>query len=324
MVVTPYPAAADDEVVALDAVVRRFDEVTALDRLDLRVRRGEVVGLLGHNGAGKTTSVRVISGLLAVDAGSVRVLGMDPQLDGPAIRRRLGVLPARPIVDDRLTGRGNLRFTAEVFGLDREGLDERITTLLASFDLLARADDRAGGYSTGMRQRLGLARVLLTDPELLLLDEPTAALDPVAARSVRRTLGELARDAHRSVVLCTHDLAEAEPLCDRVVVLERGRVVAEGAPAELTASHGAGGLLVEVGVDDTEVAHTHLGRIARGEVDREGAGRLRAAGVARDDVPGLVQALAAARVTVYEVRRLEPTLEDVYLALHARDEEVAR
>jgi ABC-2 type transport system ATP-binding protein len=311
------PVRDGDTVIALDRITRRFGDVTALDHLDLHVRRGEVVGLLGHNGAGKTTTVRVVAGLLATDAGSARVLGADPLVDGAAVRARLGVLPARPIVDDRLTARGNLRFAADVFGLPREGLAGRIDAALDTFELLDRADDRVGGYSTGMRQRLGLARVLLTDPELLLLDEPTAALDPVAARAVRRTLADLARDDARTVVLCTHDLAEAELLCDRVVVLERGRVVATGSPAELTAEHGVGGLLLEVAPEDTEVARTHLGRIATGAVDREGGGRVRAAGVPRTAVPGLVRSLTAAQVTVFEVRRLEPTLEDVYLDLHA-------
>lgn len=315
--VPAWPRGRDvDEVLALDGVVRRFEEVTALDGFDLHVRRGEVVALLGHNGAGKTTAVRIAAGLLAADAGSVRVLGLDPVVDGPAVRAGLGVLPARPGVDDRLTGEANLRFTADVFGLPREGLSERIAGLLATFELSERATTRVGGWSTGMRQRLGLARVLLTDPQLLLLDEPTAALDPVAARSVRRTLADLAREERRTVVLCTHDLAEAELLCDRVVVLERGRVVAGGSPAELTARHGVGGVLLEVADDDVEVALGWLSRVASGEVVREGAGRLTASGVAREAVPDLVRGLAADEVTVYELRRLEPTLEDVYLALH--------
>jgi ABC-2 type transport system ATP-binding protein len=311
-----YGGADDTHALALHGVVRRFGSLTALDRLELQVSPGEVVALLGHNGAGKTTTVRVVAGLLATDAGSVQVLGLDPLVDGAAVRGRLGVLPARPVVDDRLTARGNLRFAADAFGLPRDGLAERIDAALDRLELLDRGDDRVGGFSTGMRQRLGLARVLLTDPELLLLDEPTASLDPVAARTVRRIVSDLARDEQRTVVLCTHDLAEAELLCDRVVVLEHGRVVAAGSPAELTSAHGVGGLLVEVAHDDTEVAARHLAAVATGEVEREGAGRLRAAGVPRTAVPEVVAALAAAGATVFEVRRLEPTLEDVYLDLH--------
>jgi ABC-type multidrug transport system ATPase subunit len=301
-------------------VTRRFGEVTAVDALDLEVQRGEVVGLLGHNGAGKTTTVRLLAGLLAPDAGHVRVAGMDPTTEGAQVRQRLGVLPSQPVVDARLTARQNLRFAAELFGLRTDDLDARIDVTLADFDLDGRGDERVSGFSTGMRQRLSLARVLLSDPDTLLLDEPTAALDPVAARQVRRRLSALAQEEHRTVVLCTHDLAEAEQLCDRVVVLEHGRVVLEGSPAELAAAHGVGGVLLEVAPDQVEAVRDRLSRTAvAGEVDIDAAGRVRATGVPRDEIPGLVWALATDHLAVYEVRRLDPTLEEVYLALHDRD-----
>lgn len=310
-------------VVRLEAVERRFGAVTALDGVDLEVSRREVIGLLGHNGAGKTTAVRVLAGLLAADAGRVEVLGMDPVAQGDEVRRRIGVLPARPVVDERLTAAANLRFAAEVFGLPRHGLDDRIDAALRRFELEERRDDRVAGFSTGMRQRLSLARVLLSEPEVLLLDEPTAALDPVAARSVRRMLAGLAREEERTVLLCTHDLGEAEMLCDRVVVLEHGRVVATGSPSELAAEHGVGGVLVEVESSQVPVALEVLGEVTAEDPQVEGAGRIRAVGVARSAVPGLVTSLTKADVTVYEVRRLDPTLEDVYLRLHHRDRDGA-
>jgi ABC-2 type transport system ATP-binding protein len=305
-------------VLELEGVTRTFGDVIAIDDLTLRVARGEVLGLLGHNGAGKTTTVRLLAGLLAADRGTVRVDGLDPVVDGPQVRARLGVLPAKSIVDDRLTAVQNLRFAADVFGVPSDDLDRRIADALGAFELGDRGDERVSGYSTGMRQRLSLARVLLPDPEVLLLDEPTSALDPIAARQVRRALAELAQAQHRTVVLCTHDLGEAEQLCDRVVVLERGRIVADGSPAALAAEHGTGGVLLEVAPHDVAVARALLAPMASAEVEVEGAGRLRASGVARDRVPALVAALAAERIDVYEVRRLDPTLEDVYLALHGR------
>jgi ABC-type multidrug transport system ATPase subunit len=302
----------------LDGVVRRFGEVTALREVTLHVRAGEVVGLLGHNGAGKTTTVRMLAGLLTADEGTVAVRGLDPTVDGPAVRGQLGVLPATPVVDDRLTGVENLRFAADVFGVPTAGLDERIARALAAFELQDRGAERVAGYSTGMRQRLALARVLLPDPEILLLDEPTSALDPIAARQVRRALAALARDRDRTVVLCTHDLMEADQLCDRVVVLEHGRIVADGSPAELTAAHGTGAIQLEVAIADLAAAQDSLAQIATGPVEAEGGGRLRATGLTREQVPTLVRALAARHVEVFEVRRLDPTLEDVYLALHGR------
>jgi ABC-type multidrug transport system ATPase subunit len=309
---------AAHSAIELVGVDRHFGEVTALEGLSVAVAPGEVVALLGHNGAGKTTTVRLLAGLLAPDAGTVRVRGLDPAVDGPAVRRQLGVLPAAPVVDDRLTGVANLRFAADVFGVPTEGLEARITAALEGFELVERGDERVAGYSTGMRQRLALARVLLPDPEILLLDEPTSALDPVAARQVRRSLTALARDRARTIVLCTHDLAEAEQLADRVIVLEHGRVVADGSPAELAAEHGTGGLQLEVGADDLEVARAGLAALAVGEVEMEPGGRLRAMGIARDAVPGLVARLSADGVAIYELRRLDPTLEDVYLAIHDR------
>jgi ABC-2 type transport system ATP-binding protein len=306
-------------------VTRRFGAVTAVDALDLEVQRGEVVGLLGHNGAGKTTTVRLLAGLLAADAGHVRVAGLDPTTDGAEVRQRLGVLPSQPVVDARLTARQNLRFAAELFGLRADDLDTRIDATLVDFDLDGRGDERVSGFSTGMRQRLSLARVLLSDPDTLLLDEPTAALDPVAARQVRRRLSALAQEEHRTVVVCTHDLAEAEQLCDRVVVLEHGRVVLEGSPAELAAAHGVGGVLLEVAPDQVEAVRDRLNRTAvAGEVEIDAAGRVRATGVPRDEIPGLVWVLATEHLAVYEVRRLDPTLEEVYLALHDGDAPGAR
>ncbi len=304
-------------MISLDGVVRRFDDVTALDGIDLEIGAGEVVGLLGHNGAGKTTTVRTIAGVLPPDAGTVRVLGLDPATDGPAVRRRLGVLPAKPIVDARLTATANLRFAADLFGLPTDGLDHRIADALARFELTDRADEEVAGFSTGMRQRLSLARVLLSDPEVLLLDEPTSALDPVAARHVRDLLADLARGHRRTIVICTHDLTEAEQLCDRVVVLERGRVATAGTPADLRAQHGQAGLRVRVPPEDVDRAAAVL----RAELDLA----VTVVGTAIDatisddtDTAAIVRTLVEAAVPVLEARREQTSLEDVYLRLHAR------
>jgi ABC-2 type transport system ATP-binding protein len=312
----------DTIVIVLDDVTRTFGEVRALDGLSLAVRRGEVFGLLGHNGAGKTTTVRLIAGLLAASAGRVRVDGRDPHADGEAVRRHLGVLPANAAVDDRLTGRDNLRFAAALFDLPRTGLDARIDELLGRFDLGDRADQRAGTYSTGMRQRLSLARVLLHDPAVLLLDEPTASLDPVAARQVRDLVAGIGAQGERTVVLCTHDLTEAQRLCDRVAILEHGRILALGSPAELG---GAGGAAVRIEVHPSDqAAALSLAPIAGIGAERDGDHHVRFPGVARAEIPRLVDELGAAAVRVYGVDRLEPSLEEVYLRLHATPEEVTR
>lgn len=311
-------APAEPPLLVLERVHKRFGDVVAVHELSLEVRPGEVVGLLGHNGAGKTTTVRLLAGLLAPESGTVRVDGGDPVTEGPQVRGRMGVLPAALVVDGRLTARQNLHFAADVFGVPREGLDTRIDATLALFELADRADQKVAGFSSGMRQRLSLARVLLPDPEVLLLDEPTSALDPVAARQVRRALARLAQDRRRTIVLCTHDLAEAELLCDRVVVLEQGRVVADGSPVALAQAHGTGGVLLEVAPEDVARATAVLVAASDREVDRDGNGRIRTTGLPRERIPELVARLAADDVTIFEVRRLDPSLEDVYLALHAQ------
>ncbi len=313
-----HTSAPGAPLLVLDRIHKRFGQVVALQDLSLEVRPGEVVGLLGHNGAGKTTTVRLLAGLLAPESGSLRVGDGDPVTDGPGIRGRMGVLPAALVVDGRLTARQNLRFAADVFGVERDGLDTRIDATLALFDLADRADQKVAGFSSGMRQRLSLARVLLPDPEVLLLDEPTSALDPVAARQVRRALAKLAQDRRRTIVLCTHDLAEAELLCDRVIVLEQGRVVADGSPVELAQAHGTGGVLLEIAPEDVPRASELLAAASHREVDRDGNGRIRTTGLPRDRIPELVAQLAADGATIYEVRRLDPSLEDVYLAIHAQ------
>ena len=310
--------ALPDPLLVLDRAHKRFGEVVALQELSLAVRPGEVVGLLGHNGAGKTTTVRLLAGLLAPEQGTVRVGGGDPVREGQAVRGRMGVLPAALVVDGRLTARQNLRFAADVFGVPLDGLDTRIDATLALFDLADRADQKVAGFSSGMRQRLSLARVLLPDPEVLLLDEPTSALDPVAARQVRRALARLAQDQRRTIVLCTHDLAEAEQLCDRVVVLEQGRIVADGSPVELAQAHGTGGVLLEVASEHAPRTAELLAAAAHREVDRDGNGRVRTTGLARERIPELVGQLVGEGITIYEIRRLDPSLEDVYLAIHAQ------
>lgn len=328
-----------ETVVQTRGLSRDFGANRAVDRLDLRVDRGEIVGLLGHNGAGKTTTVRLLAGVLTPTAGQARVFGLDPVVDGVAVRRRVGVGTETPAVDDRLTGRFGLEVFAELHGVRADRVRDRVGELLEAFDLSDAADRRVGTYSKGMRQRLALARALLHDPELLFLDEPTAGLDPVAARAVVDRVRDL-RAEGRSLVLCTHDLVQAQALCDRVVVLEHGRVVAEGAPAALAADLGAGQRvrmrgLAPAGVDPfARLAEVPGWREVAAEPSATGMpptvataadaapvpAAFAAAGVASDAdaVADAVVALVTAGLRLHAVERDVPTLEDVYFALHGR------
>lgn len=304
-------------VIESHGLTRRFGDLVAVDRLTLTVEAGEVFGFLGHNGAGKTTTVRLLNGVLAPSNGRARVLGLDPLADGPTLRRRTGVLTETPSLDERLTARENLTLYADLYGVPRAQVAQRVEELLATFELTERADEPVGGYSRGMKQRLALARALLHQPDLLFLDEPTAGLDPVAARRVRQLIARLSREGGRTVFLCTHNLAEAQELCDRVAVLEHGRLLALGTPAEL-ARRLVHSLRLEIEVAPEgvpvalEVLHAALGRADLAH----DAGRITVQGAERERVPELVTALAGAGVRIYRVVPQEPSLEDVYFALH--------
>ncbi|GAA2583637.1 ABC transporter ATP-binding protein [Actinomadura fulvescens] len=217
-------------VAALKGVTAGYGGHIALRDVSLEIFRGEVLGLLGHNGAGKTTMIRVLNGVLAPMAGRARVFGSDPVADGSKVRGRTAVVLQDAGVDDRQTARAHLRFFARLYGLASG--DRRIDDLLQLFDLDDRADDRVGGYSHGMRRRLALCRALLHDPALLYLDEPTSGLDPVSTRQLRELIGGLRRDGH-TIVLASHDLSEVEQLCDRVAILREGGLVALDTPRAL-------------------------------------------------------------------------------------------
>src|SRR5438552_9462057 len=216
--------------------------LTALSGVDLVVREGELYGLLGPNGAGKTTLVKILSTLLLPTRGEARVAGLDVRDDADAVRRRVGVvLGGERALYWRLTARENLWYFSQLYDMPGAKARAKIDEVLALVGLTDRADDKVENYSKGMKQRLHIARGLLTDPEILLLDEPTIGLDPHAARTLRELVRDLVDKHGRTVVLTTHYMYEADELSDRVGILHKGRIIAEGSPEALKAAHGKGG-----------------------------------------------------------------------------------
>ncbi len=213
-------------------LVKRFGSFTAVDGIDIDVRPGEAFGFLGPNGAGKSSTMRMVACVSPRSAGDLRVLGMDPDLDGPAIRARIGVVPQSDILDNELTVRQNLQVYGRYFGLSRAHVRAKATELLAFAQLTERGDDPVEPLSGGMKRRLTIARSLVNDPELLLLDEPTTGLDPQARHLLWDRLFRLKQDGV-TLIITTHYMDEAEQLCDRLVVMDGGRIVAGGTPAEL-------------------------------------------------------------------------------------------
>ena len=228
---TPGGAPGRSLVVA-QGLTKRFGDFTAVDGIDFEVRTGEAFGFLGPNGAGKSSTMRMVGCVSPITAGSLRLFDLDPRVDGPRIRARLGVVPQQDSLDEELTLRENLIVYARYFDIPRAVAGRKAMELLEFAQLAERADDRVEPLSGGMKRRLTIARSLVNDPELLLLDEPTTGLDPQARHLVWDRLYRL-KQRGVSLVLTTHYMDEAEQLCDRLVVMDGGRIVAEGSPLAL-------------------------------------------------------------------------------------------
>ena len=277
----------------------------ALDGLDLTVPRGEVFGLLGQNGAGKTTAMRCMLGLARPTAGSCRIMGADSGRDLYQVIDRVGALIETPGLTPSLSGRRNLLLLAR---LDRMGGGE-VDRALASAGLSEQADDAVATYSLGMRQRLGVAAALLRDPELVVLDEPANGMDPAGIAQMRHLLAGLAREG-RTVVVSSHLLAEAERICDRIAVIEAGRCVAVGPIGDVLATADSGGLIVRVA--DVGAARDAL--LAAGIDSTVTHGTLRV-GCASADGARITEILAARQLYVSEMRPVRATLEAAFLGL---------
>ncbi|MDI7276614.1 MAG: ABC transporter ATP-binding protein [Anaerolineae bacterium] len=222
--------AARDIVLELRSLSKRYGRTLALDGLSLTIERGEVFGLLGPNGAGKTTTIRLILGLVRPDAGGVVVMGQPVGKGAWQVMRHVGALVEGPTAYSYLSGRDNLRLAAKLAG---DGASRNVDGLLALVGLAGKQDVKVGAYSLGMKQRLGLALALVGDPSLLILDEPTNGLDPRGIREVRRLITRLAREKQLTILLSSHLLHEVQQTCDRVAIIDRGRLVLCGRVPEL-------------------------------------------------------------------------------------------
>ena len=304
----------DDEILLrASGLTKTFGDFTAVDGIDFAVRKGECFGFLGPNGAGKSSTMRMVGCVSPVTSGELRLFDLDPATDGPAIRARLGSCPQRDTLDEELTVQENLWIYGRYFGLSRKEVRSRATELLDFAQLTERAGDKVEPVSGGMKRRLTIARSLINSPEILLLDEPTTGLDPQARHVLWDRLFRLKRSGV-TLVLTTHYMDEAEQLCDRLVVMDHGRIVAEGSPRQLIREHATREVLeLRFDVDDH---HDHA-------VQVDGIG---------DRVEVLPDRLlvyaddgdaAAAQVHARGVRPLSSlvrrsTLEDVFLTLTGR------
>jgi lipooligosaccharide transport system ATP-binding protein len=305
---------ADDVLIRARGLTKIFGDFTAVDGIDFELSRGEVFGFLGPNGAGKSSTMRMIGCVSPPSGGELTILGMDPAMNGPAIRARLGVVPQEDTLDVELTVRENLLIYGRYFGLRRDVIAERTAKLLDFVQLSERADDQVEPLSGGMKRRLTIARSLISEPEILLLDEPTTGLDPQARHVVWDRLYRLKQQGV-TLVLTTHYMDEAEQLCDRLVVMDGGKIAAEGSPRELIATHSTPEVLeLRFTLDEQEHAPDKLADVpvARLEVL---ADRILLYTDDGDDTLTAVRSRGL-QPTTSLVRR--STLEDVFLTLTGR------
>lgn len=294
-------------------LTKRFGDVVAVDGIDVDVRRGEAFGFLGPNGAGKSSTMRMIGATSPVSSGDLRIFGLDPATHGPAIRARLGICPQKDLLDEELSVQENLWVYGRFFGLTRAQVRARAEELLDFAQLTERRADKVEPLSGGMKRRLVIARSLINNPELLLLDEPTTGLDPQARHTLWDKLFRLKRQGV-TLILTTHYMDEAEQLCDRLVVMDRGRIVAEGSPRALIEAHSTREV-VEVRFDADDHG-AHAGALAGlGERVEVLPDRIL---VYAADGDAVVAALAARGVVPLSTLVRRSTLEDVFLHLTGR------
>lgn len=303
----------DSQAVVCHGLSRNFGARTAVSDLEFNVPRGSVFGFLGPNGAGKTTTVRMMVGMLRPSAGSIRVLGLDPISEGEVVRSRCGVMLDNVGLYERLTALQNLNFAARIARLNVAEKRQRVEEAFQRVDLWDRRNDRVSGFSKGMRQKLGLARALIAEPEMLILDEPTAGLDPANIVMVRELLVSLAQESGRTIFLCTHLLAEAQRICDRVAIIQNGRLVAIGDPNKLGSQGIPNFRLTLSGCDPDKIGNLALPGDAH--LSSLGGNEWRVTVADPVDIETIVAALVNTHIGVRAVIPEQVSLEEEYLRL---------
>jgi len=296
----------NDCVVATTGLTKRYGKRAVVDRLDMRVGQGEIYGFLGLNGAGKTTTIRMLMGLVHPSAGAVRIFGRAVPLDRMHVMRRVGALVESPSYYAHLSGRDNLKVTATLLDVP----DRRIDEVLEIVRLSADAKRRAGDYSLGMKQRLGIATALLGSPDLVVLDEPTNGLDPAGIHEIRDLIRRMPREHGITVIVSSHLLAEVDQMATAVGVIHAGRLIFQGPIEDLRARSCAH---VRVEVDRPDAAlRVALDEALPVEIDGE---VLRLASTHPSDAARLVRRLVGSDIAVYRVQEQQRTLEDIFLEL---------
>ncbi len=302
-------------MIVVENLYKAYGETQAVQGVSFQVARGEVFGLLGPNGAGKTTTIGIMSGLLPADRGRVLVDGDDLAQDPITVKRRVGIVPQELALYPTLSGRDNVRFFGQIYGLRGRWLRERTAEVLELVGLTDRANDAVQTYSGGMKRRLNIAAGLVHAPDVLFLDEPTVGVDPQSRNAIFEGVQKLAQDG-MTIVYTTHYMEEAQHLCHRVAILDEGRVVALDTPEALVHSMGAGLLVVEVPSEEIEAVRACMERhpVVMDVERRDGKLQVRVHHT-QEGLAALLSALGEIGGTVRSLGVLEPNLESVFLHL---------
>jgi ABC-2 type transport system ATP-binding protein len=293
-------------------LTKRYGEFTAVKKLDLQVEAGEIFGLLGPNGAGKTTTILMLLGLSEPSEGGARVAGLDPTRDPLGVKKIVGYLPDNVGFYPTLTGRQNLTYTADLNRLDSKSSRSKIEELLSQVGLEEAADEPAGNYSRGMRQRLGIADALVKDPEILILDEPTIGIDPEGVVDILSLVKDLPTEKRVTILLSSHLLYQVQEICDRVGIFSKGRLVVEGTVPELAARFSVGDSQLELAVEDWERAGAMLkGVPGIKEIDRQGRHWIIHSD--RDLASEIGRLFADSGLPILHMRRRGDALDEIYV-----------
>lgn len=295
-------------MIKMESLNKSFGKIKALDNLNLDIKRGELLGIIGPNGAGKTTAIRITCCILKPDSGDILVDGMSIHQDQIKIKSMIGYLPEEPNLYERFKARDLLYYFAELYGVPKGEINGRIDEMLELVGMSHRAEDRINTFSKGLRQRIGIARAMIHDPQILIFDEPTMGLDPATSNNIREFVRELKGD--KTIILCTHYMDEADSLCDRVAILNQGKILDMGTPQDLK-SKIHGNIILNIKVEDPDAGVTktilEIPRVEEVEVvDNQYSISLGS----KDAIKDVIDVFDG---KILSVNTKEPTLEDVFI-----------
>ena len=297
-----------DPMIKMDSLNKSFGKIKALNNLNLDIKRGELLGIIGPNGAGKTTAIRITCCILKPDSGDILVDGMSIHHEQIKIKSMIGYLPEEPNLYERFKARDLLRYFAELYGVPRVEIDGRIKELLELVGMSHRAGDRINTFSKGLRQRIGIARALIHDPQILIFDEPTMGLDPATAHNIREFIRKL--KGEKTIILCTHYMDEADSLCDRVAILNQGQILDIGTPEDLKSKiHGDIILQVKVETPDDNTVKQIQGFSTVEAVSIQGNQYI----ISLKSKKEIKNIMNTFKDNILAVNTKEPTLEDVFI-----------